>query len=201
MCKVGDSSPWGTIDHVDPVAEGIVFVSTPSHGGMKLSREMQQRMPEGARCDGGWYEEDCEQCLVVVAMPDLFAPDKVEVARKMVKEYFPDEFTLITGEGVTLEESHTLRRRKFEKDKIDRLIVFSAQTKSEWMPGIPDGMVLCHAARGGRVGNRLPANPVTFLVPVDEYQKRGEFGFEIDPSRHQEVQENDMEAAPCVPAP
>jgi len=33
MLKVGDWSPWGTIDQVSRIAEGIEFVSTPSHGG------------------------------------------------------------------------------------------------------------------------------------------------------------------------
>lgn len=28
-----DWSPWGVIDAVEILAEGVVFVSTPSHGG------------------------------------------------------------------------------------------------------------------------------------------------------------------------
>jgi hypothetical protein len=57
-----DWSPWGAIDAVEVIADGVVFVSTPSHGGVWLSAEAQLRMPEAIKPMHGrqWFEEDCE---------------------------------------------------------------------------------------------------------------------------------------------
>ena len=38
-------TPWGWTKHVQQVAEGVLRVSTPSHGGLKLSRERWQSLP------------------------------------------------------------------------------------------------------------------------------------------------------------
>lgn len=57
---VGGHSPWGTIDFVHPYAEGMVWVSTPGHGGLWLSNERLAAMPAEQRSADGWYEEDCE---------------------------------------------------------------------------------------------------------------------------------------------
>ena len=56
----GQYSPWGSIDNVDLLADGIVFVHTPSHGGIWLSDARLAQMPPEERSSDGWYEEDCE---------------------------------------------------------------------------------------------------------------------------------------------
>ncbi len=53
-------SPWGRVQNEITLAEGITFVDTASHGGIKLSAERVAQMPRGARKTSGWYEEDCE---------------------------------------------------------------------------------------------------------------------------------------------
>jgi len=94
--KVGSYSPWGTIDQCRVVAEGIVFVSTPSHGGfwlsperlteiLEISHELRKRFGEYPGC---WYEEDCESSKVVFAFPDLFPPEHVAVAEKTCRSHY-----------------------------------------------------------------------------------------------------------------
>lgn len=56
-------SPWGFVQATTVVADGIYFVSTASHGGIKLDAKHQALMPEHWRKEGGWYEEDCDWCL------------------------------------------------------------------------------------------------------------------------------------------
>jgi hypothetical protein len=58
----GAWSPWGAVDGVEVLAEGVVFVSTPSHGGAWLSTAAQTRMPGPLQPMHGrmWWEEDCE---------------------------------------------------------------------------------------------------------------------------------------------
>lgn len=64
---LGGPSPWGRIDLVTVLAEGIVSVSTPSHGGIWLSQERVEQIPEALRTPSPeyspkphWWEEDCE---------------------------------------------------------------------------------------------------------------------------------------------
>ena len=56
----GHPSPWGTIDAAQLLADGIVSVQTPSHGGIWLSSARLAQMPPDQRSSDGWYEEDCE---------------------------------------------------------------------------------------------------------------------------------------------
>lgn len=68
---VDEESPWGRIETVATLADGITLVSTPSHGGLHLSDERLGAMPEAERTRDSWYEEDCE-----IAWPILrFASD------------------------------------------------------------------------------------------------------------------------------
>ena len=58
----GKQSPWGTIDASGEIAPGILWCATPSHGGIKVDRSHNARIPREFREDGGWYEEDCAWC-------------------------------------------------------------------------------------------------------------------------------------------
>ena len=75
-------SPWGQIDHMTRLADGIYLVETASHGGIWLSPErreqMAERSPELLRAvelnsyapKPMWWEEDCEAALVLIAFWD-----------------------------------------------------------------------------------------------------------------------------------
>jgi hypothetical protein len=76
---------WGAPDNVQRIAEGIAFVTTPSHGGYVISAERLAAMPEHLRrCSwtkDNHFEEDCSWCAVVLAWPDLFAAEHVKQAK------------------------------------------------------------------------------------------------------------------------
>lgn len=59
---VGSQTPWGKAQTARLLAKGIVYVTTPSHGGLWLSHDrmaaMRQYSSEGD--PKRWYEEDCE---------------------------------------------------------------------------------------------------------------------------------------------
>lgn len=85
------SSPWGTPDSQENVAEGIAFIETPSHGGFYLSPLRNARVPQEWREASfnrqglsGWYEEDCDAALVVVTFPEFFSADAVRRAQLMI---------------------------------------------------------------------------------------------------------------------
>ena len=60
-------TPWGWTHDVEELAEGILRATTPSHGGLKLSRERWDELP-AAVCDTmltpTFAEEDCEEPIV-----------------------------------------------------------------------------------------------------------------------------------------
>jgi hypothetical protein len=71
-------TPWGIADFATEYAHGIVFFSTPSHGGFHLlperNAEVLAKFPGFRTFSGavGWYEEDCDWALVALTFPHLF---------------------------------------------------------------------------------------------------------------------------------
>ena len=61
------STPWGWTHDVEELAEGVWRVWTPSHGGLKLSRERWAEIPacvRSAMFTPTFAEEDCEEPIV-----------------------------------------------------------------------------------------------------------------------------------------
>lgn len=71
-------TPWGKAQTVKIVAPGITWISTASHGGIKLdnerSVEFRKQFPDAKLFLGGstWFEEDCDAALVAAAFPEYF---------------------------------------------------------------------------------------------------------------------------------
>ena len=83
--NLGDESPWGKIDHLDYIADGIYSVSTPSHGGYMFRKDVAAKIPcfpesKGflAREFGGqWlcFEEDCAAYIAELILDKHFESD------------------------------------------------------------------------------------------------------------------------------
>jgi hypothetical protein len=193
---MGTSTPWGTADHSERLAVGIMQYSTPGHGGIHLSKTRQEAMPVAFRTDGGWYEEDCDWALVAVVWPEAFvianSPsfDTVEKVRaeavRCVKQWNPDRWTRAMGEPVTAEESSIIADREFAAAHADDYITTSAS--GSWHENVPTGMVGVSARRGGRLNPQ--GDEKRFLVTDEEYDARGSQGFVVDLDRHVETNED-----------
>ena len=60
-------TPWGWTQDIEEIAEGVWRVTTPSHGGLKLSRERWNELPAAVRdtmLTETFTEEDCEEPIV-----------------------------------------------------------------------------------------------------------------------------------------
>jgi len=62
-------TPWGVVQSIEHIVEGIVFVDTPSHGGLWLSRRRAAALPDGYQpftCPETrqWAEEDIDAPMV-----------------------------------------------------------------------------------------------------------------------------------------
>ena len=91
---VGKYSPWGIVQDEETIADGIVYVSTASHGGIWVSPELLGRVQEAMRDyaaywsgSSQWFEEDCAAQCVVVSFPEHFPAEQVERARAIVDRY------------------------------------------------------------------------------------------------------------------
>lgn len=178
-------TPWGTADHSRKVATGIMFYSTPGHGGYHLSKKRNEQVHPALRDAKGWYEEDCEYAIVHFTFPDVF-PGKQENAIQVIKNYWPDDYTAATGQAVELEESRCLRERIAREATKDLYVTCAAY--GDWHEKVPAGMVGVFAVRGGRDerGCYASKDQKYFLVPADEYKPGGfgEIGFVVDESKH-----------------
>lgn len=81
-------TPWGKADFAKEYAKGIVFYTTPSHGGFKVSRERLKEMSIQYRNKDGWFEEDCEAMKVILAFPQYFSSAMIDIAAKSFTDWF-----------------------------------------------------------------------------------------------------------------
>ncbi|WP_420404216.1 DUF7007 domain-containing protein [Nisaea sp.] len=174
-------TPWGKADYEKVYAEGIVFYGTPSHGGFKLDRERNAKVHPALRERDGFYEEDCAWAKVAFTFPDVFSEKDREAAIRTLKEWYPDEYETVAGVILAPGESHAKDERLFLERHANDWIVISA-IRSDQHPG----MVECIATIGGRRGQwgKSDSAERRYLVPDAEYDRRGKFGFVIDPTRH-----------------
>lgn len=136
-------SSWGAIQEAEEILPGIWSVSTASHGGLILSDERQEAMPEALTIVGGFYEEDVNWSHVVLAFDAEFRTNSklaaayLDLARDCVRCWHPDAFTAFTGEAVTEEESYILKRRRAYQACIGELCVTAAW--GSWADWVPEG--------------------------------------------------------------
>ena len=177
-------SPWGTVDYGKRFAEGVFFVSSPSHGGFKLSAALNLLIPAAFRRDGGWYEEDCDAAIPMFFMPTLFKPDEVARARESLRNWHWREWEAHFREVVPLADSLCKAQALFIEEHANDLLVISAS--GDWHRAVPKGMVGVTATIQG---SREPGSKHRhFLVSKAEYDTRQSNPggmFVIDPARHQ----------------
>ncbi len=167
-------TPWGMSQDAEVYGDGITFYSTSSHGGFKVDSSTLKMMPAALRIDGGWFEEDCDSSLVVVAFPDRFPPDQVELALRDIKNLYPDRYTEWMGQTLDPSESFTFRERVFVASTAKDFVARTAW--GSWHDDVPAGsvgVIAWHSSTNEEAG---------FLVPEDAYERRGEFGYVVDES-------------------
>lgn len=86
-------TPWGKATQKHEIAPGIVFYSTNSHGGFRVSKERLAVMPDALVNPSGWYEEDCEYSKVVLAFPEYFKSEEQANAVRAFKYWFNEDGT------------------------------------------------------------------------------------------------------------
>jgi len=86
-------TPWGPAQGQECLAPGIWFVHTAGHGGIWISPARRAEMPEPFRSfssrygniPAGWYEEDCDCLVVLLAFASEMRPALVTLARETIE--------------------------------------------------------------------------------------------------------------------
>jgi hypothetical protein len=128
--RVGMRTPWGRADHVDAVAPGVAAVSTPGHGGIKLDRARNAKVPHATRTKGGWYEEDCQVYIVFAIFEDVrshFKLDERAIASSLAA-WLPKSYTVLREAGIVQKTAEAEKRlaeneadtRKTEEARVKR---------------------------------------------------------------------------------
>jgi len=181
----GMKTPWGRADNVHKLVEGIWFVGTPGHGGLKVSAALNKKIPETVRADGGWYEEDLAYNWVVVFFPELVERNvvqgTVEDAHTTLRNWFPNEYERVFGLALDASQSRVRREDLFRAAHGNDWIVIAAW--GDWHQSVPKGMVgvCCQPAHLAR---RRGAPERYFLVPKADYDSqelKTPIGFICDP--------------------
>jgi len=92
------NSPWGEVQHADPITGGVIMVQTAGHGGFMIMRDAMKKFHPalklasvyGGSFQGGYtcFEEDCEAAAVIYEMQEA----GIDISTK--------GFKTITKEGV-----------------------------------------------------------------------------------------------------
>ncbi len=205
--KEGSQSPWGTIDGVTDILPGMWFVSTPSHGGIKLSLERQKQIPEYLRTgkravpDTGksWYEEDCEWAIPYCVFEKELKEQGRGIAGKLwsnerhketLRTWYPDQYEKFYG--VTLKPGESMKRDEevFYKEHAEDWLVICAW--GDWYKDTPRGYVRVAATKGGRNGSGTEER--LFYVKGETYSSRGNLSHVIDMDTDLEILNEEEDA-------
>lgn len=191
----GIGTPWGSAQQAKMPCPGIGIVSTASHGGYRVCEALNRRIPDYARIEDGWYEEDAASCIVEVFLEEFLLAGNDSRIKEVIlsgahkatlKDWYPDAYEQFFGVTLQPGESCVNDERLFNEAHHDDWVGISAS--GDWSEGVPKGTVGVVARLGGRA--RTDSGSVRrFLVPAEEYDGRNRFGFVIDLERHQEVED------------
>ena len=102
-------TPWGKSDSIEDIGNGILAVTTPSHGGYYVPLVLWATMPEPYQktfAGGTWYEEDCDWAKVVLSFPKLFSPEEYQGAISTAKHYFPEDYDAVNSGYAEFRKTH-----------------------------------------------------------------------------------------------
>lgn len=195
------STIWGTAQTVDEVCKGLIWTTTASHGGFRMTATKAREMPAALLKCGEirrgywWFEEDCAACAVVLGLPADVLPwaDRqkwsvegstiTDHAKTVIANHWPEAWESFFGAKLEPAQSYKLRAKVFAEENAQRWVVVAAW--GDWQAGVPAGYVGVCARKGGRdLRGHVEGPESWWLVPAAEYAQREEFGFVIDEARH-----------------
>lgn len=121
-------TPWGKSSSGQTLAPGITQYYCPGHGGIKVVKRLNDQIPIGFRNLDGWYEEDCDACIVwyfhheaierYMRAHDMpgWSCSADEYFSKFTKQYFYD---YLTGSGYYIPAAIRHFGTEYPPEKLD----------------------------------------------------------------------------------
>lgn len=199
---------WGNINTVRQITDGMIQVSCEGHGGIGITAERNEKIPQSQRAIDGWYEEDIGWSLpvqvfadeVVAALGEAMGRAAVSEAASTIRNWMPQTWTELTGEKLDASSSNAIREAEFKQKHALDWTVRSAFGYSEGsFQGVPKGMVGYIAyqnAKVDRYGN--PRETRGFLVTTEEAAAVRQRGHIIDMVSAQPVPVNSLGFGACL---
>lgn len=123
-----EHSSWGQVDYCETLCPGVFSVSTPSHGGIMVRREIEKELLSASARkigfrEGGYhcYEEDCDAPVVIRELLDRGMMDA------SVNNHFkPGEYSQIIDDSLQRyhpeywqahEKGQTMPKNKASKER------------------------------------------------------------------------------------
>ena len=139
-------SAWGPIQSGTQLLPGVWKVSTASHGGLILSHERQEAMPEPLLRPDASYDEHIAWGQVFIAFEAEFRDAglplidiEMQLAHDTVRTYHPLAYASFTGVAIEPRDSHVLRKIAAYKAVIGKHVVTAAW--GDWADWVPSGKV------------------------------------------------------------
>ena len=96
VLNIGDHSPWGEIETVTYLMDGVTEVQTASHGGVHVDPQLLYRVPIRWRLSRvkpqasetcPWFEEDRDWVMVAKVFPAAFRVEERRTARDLFRDF------------------------------------------------------------------------------------------------------------------
>lgn len=177
---------WGPVQSRKVLAPGIISISTASHGGILVEKQLNLLIPEYMRSPDGAYEEDVDWSIVATVFPHAFTKEERARAKEIFRNSIPMAYELYYKEVIPPGESHAKDETAFKILHKNDYLGLAAW--GDWHSQVPPGQVVVFAGRGGRTADyKLPKDTAYFVVPADEYDERSPYGFVVDEKRHPRI--------------
>jgi hypothetical protein len=190
-------SPWGDVFSYARMATGIDDVATTGGDCIKLSPERNEAMPDRFRREDGWYSygnydsalprfvffDDIRHYLLYSDGSDGLPISRADI-EQVVKDNFPYDYEVVTGEAIPEGESFVKDQARFFHEHKNDLIVYSTAVND-------DGVTIrVSACRGGRHKGRSSVVTYAYDLPLDvyyEYDANSDFGIVIDEEQYSPI--------------
>lgn len=147
-------SPWGQIQHSNPILRGVRIVSTAGHGGVMVTRRFAKNYLTKAAIERGQeygnylcYEEDCDMSIVIFECRYKIYPElTVETEKELIKSLSLWNADYLFEIGVTPSEdeyANWLKRKEQDKlrSEASQDLIISARRTDE-----DENILLVHTA-------------------------------------------------------
>lgn len=183
-------SPWGTCDHIEVLAPGMVRVHTAGHGGIHLDQWRIKALPPAfKRVAQAWYEEDSACSIPMVAFHREFSEHQVKGAISTLRNWYPDlyedHFNITIPQGMSYQKDKRIFAQRHTNSLMGASAWNAGNAHDRFGIHLRDDEVLLLAYPGHshpHLGyDNRPRSAEFVCVSSQRYDQRGQFPYVIQP--------------------